>query len=145
MLFCYIYSIHPALFGILSNRKRQRISRGQTETSPPPPSVSTAKHLRNAAPRSLLAQTARAVSAEDAHVTFRREQPGGGRSVGFIRGEQGCVHRLHAGGAGEGAHQPGVDAIHVVNVEARQEPDRIAVLKIHHADHTPGAGKSTCK
>lgn len=71
--------------------------------------------------------------------TFRREQPRQGRSVGFIRWEQGCVHRLHAGGTGEGAHQPGVNAIHVVDVEAGQEPNRIAVLKIHHADDTPGA------
>lgn len=59
-------------------------------------------------------------------------------SVGFVSGEQGRVHGLHAGGTGEGPHQPGVDAVHVVNVEAGQEPNGIAVLKIHHADHTPG-------
>lgn len=67
---------------------------------------------------------------------------GGCCSVGFVRGEQGRVHWLHAGGTGEGAHQPGVDAVHVVNVEAGQEPNGIAVLKIHHADHTPGAERN---
>lgn len=69
-------------------------------------------------------------------VTFRQERPSRGRSVGFIRGQQGRIYRLHAGGAGEGAHQPGVNAIHVVDVKAGQEPNRIAKLKIHHADHT---------
>lgn len=56
--------------------------------------------------------------------------------VGFIGTQQGCVHGLHAGGAGERAHQPGVDAVQVVDVKARQEPDWIAIFKIHHADHT---------
>lgn len=60
----------------------------------------------------------------------------GGFSVGFICGQQGCIYWLHAGGAGEGAHQPGVNAVHVVDVEAGQEPDGITILKIHHADHT---------
>lgn len=67
---------------------------------------------------------------------FRQEQPSGGYSVGFISRQQGCIYRFHAGGAGEGAHQPGVNAVHVVDVKAGQEPNGIAVIKIHHADHT---------
>lgn len=57
-------------------------------------------------------------------------------SVGFVGGEQRGVHRLHAGRAGEGAHQPGVDAVDVVDVKAGQESNGVAELKIHHADHT---------
>lgn len=85
----------------------------------------------------LYVSTARAVSAKS--VTFRHVQPSWGGSVGFIRGEQRCIYRLHAGRAGEGTHQPGVNAIHVVDVKAGQEPNGITVLKIHHADHTSGA------
>lgn len=68
--------------------------------------------------------------------TFRQEQPSWGFSVGFVRGQQGCIYRLHAGGAGEGAHQPGVYAIHMVDVKTRQESNGITVLKIHHANYT---------
>lgn len=67
---------------------------------------------------------------------FRQEQPSGGCSVGFVGGQQSSVDGLHAGGTGEGAHQPRVNAIHMVDVKAGQEPYRIAVLKINHADHT---------
>lgn len=38
------------------------------------------------------------------------------QSVGFISGQQSSVHRLHAGRAGEGAHQPRINAIHVINM-----------------------------
>lgn len=61
----------------------------------------------------------------------------GGCSVGFVGGQQGCVYGLHAGGAGEGAHQPRVDAANVVDVKAGQKPNGVSILKIHHADHTP--------
>lgn len=37
-------------------------------------------------------------------------------SVGFIGGQQSSIHRLHAGWTGEGAHQPWVNAIHMINV-----------------------------
>lgn len=56
--------------------------------------------------------------------------------VGFIRGQQGCIDWLHAGWAGEGTHQPGIDAIHVVDVKAGQESNGITIFKIHHADYT---------
>lgn len=64
-------------------------------------------------------------------------------SVGLVGGEQRSVHRLHAGGAGEGAHEPRVDTGHVVDVHTRQEPDRVSVLKVQHTDHTPGRRKHT--
>lgn len=57
-------------------------------------------------------------------------------SVGLVGGQQGGVHGLHAGRAGEGAHEPRVDAVHVIDVHAGQEPDGVAVLKVQHADHT---------
>lgn len=57
-------------------------------------------------------------------------------SVGLIGGEQGGIHRLHTGRTGEGPHQPGVDAVHVVDVQAGKEPDGVAVLKVIHADRT---------
>jgi len=57
-------------------------------------------------------------------------------SVGFvIGGEQGGVHGLHAGGAGEGSHQPVVYTVHVVDVHTRQESDGVPINKIQHADH----------
>lgn len=64
-------------------------------------------------------------------------------SVGFICRQQGGIHGLHTGGAGEGAHQPGVDAVQVVDVKARQEPNGITIFKIHHADHTPEEERSS--
>lgn len=72
----------------------------------------------------------------DSLLHCRVEDSAGLISVGFVCGKQGCVHGLHAGGAGEGAHQPGVDAVHMVNVQAGQEPDGVAVLKVHHTDDT---------
>lgn len=67
---------------------------------------------------------------------------GGGaeESVGLIGGEQGSIHRLHAGGAGEGSHQPVVYTVHVVDVHTRQEPDGVPVYKVQHTDHTPERG-----
>lgn len=58
-------------------------------------------------------------------------------SVGLIGGEQCCVHRLHAGGAGEGPHQPVIYTVHVIDMHARQEPDGVPIHKVHHADDTP--------
>lgn len=55
-------------------------------------------------------------------------------SVGLVRGKQRGVHRLHAGGAGEGPHQPVVYTVHVVDVHAGQEPDGVSVYKVHHTD-----------
>lgn len=57
-------------------------------------------------------------------------------SVGLIGGEQRSVHRLHAGGAGEGPHQPIVYTVHVVDVHAGQEPDGVSVNKVHHTNDT---------
>lgn len=57
-------------------------------------------------------------------------------SVGLVGGKQRSIHRLHARGAGEGSHQPVVDTVHVVDVHAGQEPDRVSVDKVHHTDDT---------
>lgn len=57
-------------------------------------------------------------------------------SVGLIGGEQGSIHRLHAGRAGEGPHEPVIYTVHVVDVHTRQEPDGVAVYEVQHADHT---------
>lgn len=59
---------------------------------------------------------------------------GGARSVGLVAGEQSGVHRLHAAGAREAAHQPVVDALHVVGVHARQVAHLVADEELHHAD-----------
>ena len=56
-------------------------------------------------------------------------------SVGLVGGEQGSIHRLHAGGAGEGSHQPVVYTVHVVDVHTWQEPDGVPVYKVQHTDH----------
>lgn len=58
-------------------------------------------------------------------------------SVGLVGGEQRSIHWLHAGGAGEGAHQPVIYTVHVVDVHAGQEPDGVSIHKVHHANHTP--------
>lgn len=58
-------------------------------------------------------------------------------SVGLVGGEQGGIHGLHAGGTGEGPHQPVVYTVHVVDVHARQESDRVSVNKVQHTDHAP--------
>ncbi len=58
------------------------------------------------------------------------------RSVGLVGGEQSSIHRLHAGGAGEGSHQPVVYTVHVVDVHTWQEPDGVPVYKVQHTDHT---------
>ena len=58
-------------------------------------------------------------------------------SVGLVGRKQSGVHRLHAGGAGEGSHQPVVYTVHVVNVHAGQEPDGVTIHKVHHTDDTP--------
>lgn len=56
--------------------------------------------------------------------------------VGLIGGEKGSIHRLHAGRAGEGSHQPVVYTVHVVDVHTGQEPDGIPIYKVQHTDHT---------
>lgn len=55
-------------------------------------------------------------------------------SVGLVGGEQRSVHRLHAGRAGERPHQPVIYTVHVVDVHAGQEPDRVSVNKVHHTN-----------
>lgn len=55
--------------------------------------------------------------------------------VRLVGGEQGGIHGLHAGGTGEGSHQPVVYTVHVVDVHARQESDRVSVNKVQHTDH----------
>lgn len=64
-----------------------------------------------------------------------------GWSVGLVGGEERGVDRLHAGRTGKGAHEPVVYAVHVVDVHAGQEPDRVAIYKVHHTNHTPGEEK----
>lgn len=60
-----------------------------------------------------------------------------GWSVGLVRGEERSVDWFHAGRTGEGAHEPVVYAVHVVDVHAGQEPDGVAVYKVHHTNHAP--------
>lgn len=82
--------------------------------------------------------SSRVVVQEDERIgyLFWEELTGGGVfSVGLIGGEQGSIHRLHAGRAGEGPHEPVVYTVHVVDVHTRQEPDGVAVYEVQHADH----------
>ena len=59
-------------------------------------------------------------------------------------GAQSNVHPLHAGGAGEGSHEPLVCTLHVIVVHTREEPDRIPHAELHHAYGTPGDGGDAC-
>ena len=52
----------------------------------------------------------------------------------FVGDEQGCIHWLHAAGAGEAAHEPVVDALRVVGVHAGQVADTVADHKLDHAN-----------
>lgn len=65
-----------------------------------------------------------------------RDVSRGWASVGLVGGQQRRVHWFHARGAREGPHKPVVDAVRVVYVHARQEPDCIAHCKLSHAYHT---------
>ena len=56
---------------------------------------------------------------------------------GVVGVEEGGVHGLQAGGAGEGPLEPVVDAVGVVEVHAGQVPHPLPLDEIHHADHTP--------
>lgn len=58
-------------------------------------------------------------------------------SICLVGSQQSSIDRLHTGRAGEGAHQPGINAVHVIDVHAGEEPDWVAVFKVHHADYTP--------
>ncbi len=58
--------------------------------------------------------------------------------VRFVRDQQGGVDGLHAGGAGEAAHEPVVDALGVVGVHAGQVAHPVAYAELDHADHAPG-------
>lgn len=55
-------------------------------------------------------------------------------SVGLVGGKQRGIHRLHAGRAGEGSHEPVIYTVHVVDVHAGQEPDGVTIHKVHHTD-----------
>ncbi len=48
------------------------------------------------------------------------------------------VNALHAGGTGIGAHQPVVDATHVVEMHAGEQTNGLANSKVVHTDGTPG-------
>ena len=50
------------------------------------------------------------------------------------------VDPLHARGAGEGAHEPVIDAVEVVVVHAGEEADGLACCIVHHTDGTPEGG-----
>lgn len=64
-------------------------------------------------------------------------------SIGRVRGEiswsvggqQGSIHGLHAGGTGEGPHQPVVYTVHVVDVHTWQKPNGVSINKVQHTDH----------
>ena len=65
--------------------------------------------------------------------------------MGLIGDEKGGVDGLHAGGAGEGPHEPVVDAVRVVGMHAGQVADPIPDHKLDHAYHTPGKEKEMKK
>ena len=57
-------------------------------------------------------------------------------SVGLVGGEQCSIHRLHAGGAGEGAHEPVVYAVLVVGVHTGQVAQWVSQDELSHTYHT---------
>lgn len=63
-------------------------------------------------------------------------------SVGLVGGEQGSIHRLHAGGAGEGSHKPIIYTVHMVDVHTWQEPDGVPINKVQHTDHASATDKT---
>ena len=58
--------------------------------------------------------------------------------VSLIGDKEGGVHRLHAGGAGEATHEPVVDAVGVVGVQAGQVANTVSDHKVDHTYHTSG-------
>lgn len=62
--------------------------------------------------------------------------PPADRSTRLVSCEKRCIDGLHAGRAGEGPHEPVVDAILVVDVHTGQEAHHVPYGKLHHADHT---------
>lgn len=55
--------------------------------------------------------------------------------------DEASVHSLHARGAGEGAHEPVIDAVEVVVVHAGKEADGFTCCVVHHTDGTPEGGR----
>merc|ERR1712066_858123 len=54
-----------------------------------------------------------------------------------VIGHQKCsIHRLHTTWTSEGAHQPVVDALDVVDVHAGKVAHRVADIELNHADDT---------
>ncbi len=70
---------------------------------------------------------------------------GWGILVRLVGDEQRGVHRLHAGWAGEGAHEPVVDAVRVVGVHAGEVADAVADHELDHADDTSGKRETKIK
>ena len=56
--------------------------------------------------------------------------------MSFICDEKSRVDWLHAGRAGEGSHEPVIDAVRVVRVHAGQVRDAVANHKFDHTYHT---------
>lgn len=56
--------------------------------------------------------------------------------VGLVRRQQSCIDGLQATGTRQAAHQPVVDASHMVGVHARQTTHRIAGSEFQHTDDT---------
>lgn len=61
----------------------------------------------------------------------------GATSVSLIGGQQSSINWLHAWRTCEWSHQPVINAVYMVDMQARQEPDGVSIYKIQHADHTP--------
>lgn len=70
-------------------------------------------------------------------VAWRIAGPSHGLHVHALVGQDGKVHPFHACWAGEGPHEPVVDALDVVVVHAREEPDSLPRAELHHAYCTP--------
>lgn len=58
--------------------------------------------------------------------------------VGLVGAEESRINWLHTGRAREGAHQPIVDALCVVDVHTGQKTDRVIDAEFNHADDTSG-------
>lgn len=81
--------------------------------------------------------------------------PGGGFYAGravhgcvglrLVGGQEGRLDRLHTRGARERTHEPVVDTVFVVAVQAGQVAEPFTHAEIVHAYHTPGKeNRNTC-
>lgn len=58
------------------------------------------------------------------------------RLAGLVRGQEGSINRLHARRTCERSHEPVINALLVVRVQAWQKANGIPACKLQHADDT---------